>query len=128
MGRIIDIPLHPVEVPAEKRCIHLNLSNERCTLEAVMQERCDIHYNWFSSQAAAMGVAFPEDSISLQAMLMKVADMVITGRVDHRKAKSLVEICKLRAQNVRAFQRELRDAHRETKGRLAAGRVSDVAR
>ena len=49
---------------------------------------------------------------SLQLMLMKALEMVIGNRVDHKKAKALVEICKMMAHNVRAFQYEWGDAER----------------
>ena len=113
MAMIVDMPLCPVEVPEEKRCIHMMMSNERCPREAVMQERCDVHYQWHVTGAAAMGVQFPEDSISLQVMLMKAMDMVITNRVDYKRAKALVELCKLMAHNVRAYQYEVQDAEKE---------------
>lgn len=112
MPAVIDIPLNPIEVPEEKRCIHMLLTNERCPREAVMQERCEPHYLWFTTDAATMGLQFAEDAISLQVMLMKALDMVVTNRVDFKRAKAMVELCKLMAHNVRAYQYELQDAHR----------------
>jgi hypothetical protein len=120
MAMIVDMPLCPVEVPEEKRCIHMMMSNERCPREAVMQERCDVHYHWHVTDAAAMGVQFPEDSISLQVMLMKAMDMVVTNRVDYKRAKSLVELCKLMAHNVRAYQCEVQDAEKAARKKLRA--------
>src|SRR5438874_13517219 len=88
------------------------MSNDRRAREALMQDRCDVHYQCHATAAAAMGVQFPEDSISLQVMLMKAMDMVITNRVDYKRAKALVELCKLMAHNVRAYQYEVQDAEK----------------
>ena len=118
MAAVIDIPMCPMEVPEETRCIHVMMSNERCNREATMQERCDVHYQWHVTQLALMGVQFPEDSISLQVMLMKAMDMVVTNRVDYKKAKALVELCKLMAHNVRAYQYELLDAEKARRSKM----------
>ena len=114
MSRIIDIPLCPVELPDEKRCVHLLMTGERCTREATYNQLCEIHYQWFASSLGTMGIQFPEDSISLQVMLMKAMELVVTNRIDFKRTKPLVEICKLMAHNVRWYQDEIRDTERRT--------------
>ena len=109
MSRVIDMPLCPVEIPLERQCEQILVSGERCAHEATQHGRCDVHYGWATSAMAQEGIVMPEDAISLQVMLMRAMDMLLNDGVDHKKAKCMVEVCKLMAINVRAYQYERGD-------------------
>src|SRR5438874_6876349 len=109
MALVVDMPLYPIEVPEENRCVQVTVSGERCAHEAVRNGRCDVHYEWVRCAMSSVGMALPEDSISLQVMLMKAMDMIVTDGVDGKKINAMVELCKLMAQNVRAYQYERGD-------------------
>jgi hypothetical protein len=109
MALVVDIPLHPIEVPEEKRCMQVMVNGERCMHEAVSKGRCDVHREWAACAMADVGMAMPEDAISLQVMLMKAMDMIVTDGVDPKKVNAMVELCKLMALNVRAYQFERGD-------------------
>ena len=110
MALVVDIPLHPVEVPDDKRCVQVMVNGERCEHEGVRPgQRCDVHYEWSICAMASFGMALPEDSISLQVMLMKAMDMIVTDGVDPKKVTAMVDLCKLMAQNMRGYQYERGD-------------------
>lgn len=117
MALVIDIPLCPMEVPEEKRCVHVSMAGERCPREVSMQERCEVHYQWFVSKLGLMGVPFPEDSMSLQVMLMKALEMVAAQKLEQKRVTAMVEICKMMANNVRWYQHESQEADRVARAR-----------
>lgn len=106
-----------MEVPEEKRCVHVSMAGERCPREVSMQERCEVHYQWFVSKLGLMGVPFPEDSMSLQVMLMKALEMVAAQKLEQKRVTAMVEICKMMANNVRWYQHESQEADRVARAR-----------
>ena len=105
--------------------MHVSMGGERCAREASMQERCEVHYQWFVSKLGLMGIPFPEDSMSLQVMLMKALEMVAAQKLDQKRVVAMVEICKMMANNVRWYQHESLEADRVARGRLRAPVASD---
>jgi hypothetical protein len=96
----------------------MSMAGERCAREANMQERCEVHYQWFASKLGLMGIPFPEDSMSLQVMLMKALEMVAAQRLDQKRVNAMVEICKMMCGNVRWYQHESQEADRVARNRL----------
>src|SRR4051812_13099961 len=63
MALVVDMPLYPIEVPEENRCVQVTVSGERCAHEAVRSGRCDVHHEWVRCAMSSVGMALPEDSI-----------------------------------------------------------------
>ncbi|MCU1312102.1 MAG: hypothetical protein JWO20_3227 [Candidatus Angelobacter sp.] len=111
---IVDVPMRMAVVADEERCIHVRSGGARCESARIERsERCAIHHEWFNSHAAAMGLQFPEDAISLHRMLGAVLGMVVSGRVGYKSARSVVELCKMMQNNVRAYEEEVREVERD---------------
>jgi hypothetical protein len=110
-----------VVLPEEQRCVHVRSNGARCEgARRAGRERCEIHEEWFASAAAVLGLQFPEDAISLHRMLGTVLGMVVSHRIGFKTSRSVVELCRMLASNLAAYEEEVREVER--KGRKAVSR------
>jgi hypothetical protein len=113
---IVDIPLKPASLPDEDRCIYKRSTGERCErLNRGGNDMCDAHGQWDRTLSAAWGMHYPEDSISMHRLLIRVLDMVAMGKISFKQSRQVVELCKLIANNLRAYEMDMEVAQQEVR-------------
>jgi len=108
-AQIVDIPFAKFEPPPEvRRCRRLRSDGRPCELPAMEgYEECLRHFRWHSLQVSVHALPLPEDALSLQEVLGRAVDMVLSKQITAQEALAVAELCRIMEKNLARCEREL---------------------
>jgi len=106
---VVEIPFAKLEAPPEvRRCRRLHPDGRQCELPAMEgYEECLRHFRWHTLHASVHALPLPEDALSLQEVLGRAVDMVLSKRITAQEALAVAELCRIMEKNLARCEREL---------------------
>ncbi|MFZ3213418.1 MAG: hypothetical protein WA188_18095 [Terriglobales bacterium] len=107
--QVVEIPFAKLEAsPEVRRCGRLHPDGRPCELPAMEgYEECLRHFRWYSLQVPVMALPLPEDALSLQEVLGRAVDMVLSKQITAQEARAVAELCCIMEKNLARCERQL---------------------
>jgi len=104
---VIEIPFgERAAEPKVRRCCRMRTDGRQCE-SAVLEgyEECLRHFRWYGLPMHALPL--PEDALSLQEMMVRAVDLVMSKRLTAEEAHAIAELCRIMQKNLGGCEHEL---------------------
>ena len=118
MATVLEIPFEMPqpgrEVKRGRQCIKLRATGQQCRTPAVDgHEYCLRHEMWYNLAPAVLGMPYPEDSVSLQEVMARTLDLLLSRRITPAMANAIEKLCRLMMRNLSRYREEMQAAEDE---------------
>lgn len=118
MATVLEIPLEMPQpgrqVKRGSQCIRLRANGLQCRMPAVEgHDYCLRHEMWYNLVPAVLGMPYPEDAVSLQEVMARTLDLLLSRRITPAMASAIERLCRLMMKNLSRYREEMQAAEDE---------------
>ncbi len=109
---VIEIPFgERAAEPKVRRCCRMRTDGRQCESAALEgYEECLRHFRWYGLHPPMHALPLPEDALSLQEMMARAVDLVMSKRLTAHEAHAIAELCRIMQKNLGGCEHELEAA------------------